>query len=411
MYQKKTTPCSMEQLSQDLLELLAIKGYSEETIRNYRGILNLIKQFIQKNSSDESYTVELGKAFLSAYTAYRKLGKERMRLLKTVLHRLDDLYSGTGYQRIHTADDRQIPEVLLPFLKEYLESCTCKGNKPGTIMRKRDFCGQFLVYLEDDCKNLSEITAEQVGRACLRFENRDVYAEVRMFLKYLYDRCFVSHDYSGIVPHYRKLQVLPSVYTAEEVHRLENVVDRSSVAGKRNYAILLIASRLGLRSGDIVSLTFENLDFEAGIIRLTQSKTGQPLTLPLLPEINEALIEYIRTTRPPAVNNYVFLSLSAPHDRISTSAIRHALTGYFYDAGIEIIGKKHGAHSLRASLTSAMVNDGIPYDVVRKVLGHSDPDAVKHYAKIDLVNLRRYALEVPDPSGMFAELLSGRMRI
>jgi integrase len=116
---------------------------------------------------------------------------------------------------------------------------------------------------------------------------------------------------------------------------------------------------------------------------------------------------YIENGRPGVDENYVFLRMKAPYQRITTSALRFATTRYFKEAGIDISGKKHGPHTFRSSLASSMVNDDIPYDVVRSILGHTDPDAVKHYAKLDIGRLREYAIEVPEPSGIFKEYLDG----
>jgi site-specific recombinase XerD len=86
------------------------------------------------------------------------------------------------------------------------------------------------------------------------------------------------------------------------------------------------------------------------------------------------------------------------------------LTGYFKAAGIDISSKRHGPHTLRSSLASSMINSDVPYEVVRKLLGHVDPQAIRHYAKVDMEHLRRYAIEVPPPSGIFADILQGRVR-
>jgi integrase len=216
-------------------------------------------------------------------------------------------------------------------------------------------------------------------------------------------------DYSGIIPKHSRGKVLPTIYSADEVRRLEATVDQSTNAGMRDYAVLLLATRLGLRSGDIVGLTYDNVDFVGNSISLTQEKTKHPLTLPLLPEIRTALKEYIQYARPDSNSNFIFLSANAPFSRMTTSAMRHALTASFISAGINISGKKHGPHSLRSSLASSMVNDGVPYEVIRRLLGHHDPNAVKHYAKIDIENLRSCAIDVPRPSGNFKAILEGEV--
>ena len=98
---------------------------------------------------------------------------------------------------------------------------------------------------------------------------------------------------------------------------------------------------------------------------------------------------------------------NAPYKGITTSVLRFATSKYFGLAGVDVSGKKHGPHTFRSSLASSMVNDDVPYEAVRAILGHSDPDAIKHYAKLDIEKLRECAIEVPKPSGSFKTFLDG----
>lgn len=98
--------------------------------------------------------------------------------------------------------------------------------------------------------------------------------------------------------------------------------------------------------------------------------------------------------------------MTAPYEHITPSIIRHIVNDSLNGAGIDINGRKHGPHALRSSLASSMVNDGVSYDIVRRILGHSDPDVIKHYAKADIENLRLCSLEPPVPSGYFSDYLS-----
>ena len=164
---------------------------------------------------------------------------------------------------------------------------------------------------------------------------------------------------------------------------------------------------MGMRSGDIVGLRFNNLDFKYDRIHFIQQKTGNEQEYPMIPEVKFALLNYLKSARPSDDSDVVFLSTVSPYTPISTSAIRAMLKNAFIAADIPILGKKHGAHSLRASLASSLVNDDVPYEAVRKILGHTDPRAITHYAKIDLENLRLYALPAPSPTGNFKAYLYG----
>jgi integrase len=162
-----------------------------------------------------------------------------------------------------------------------------------------------------------------------------------------------------------------------------------------------------MRSGDIVNLTLDDLAYANDKLFFSQQKTGDSHELPLLPEIKEALEDYISNGRPETSDRRVFIRQYAPYQGITTSLLRIDTTRYFHTAGIDTTGKKHGPHAFRSSMASSMVNDSVPYEAVSKILGHSDPNIIKHYAKLNVEMLRQCAIEVPEPSGKFKEFLQG----
>jgi integrase len=290
-----------------------------------------------------------------------------------------------------------------------MELCANTGNKKNTMAKKRAFCRDFLCDIAGSgCGNVYDINTAYICKAVLKAGNKDSYATIRSFLRHLYDNGTLSNDFSGLIPKYRRAIPLPATYTDKEINLLENSINRTTPEGKRNYAIILLASRLGMRAGDIAGMTFDTIDFNRGRITFIQNKNGQPLSLPLLPEIGEAIQEYIQHARPNVKNNYLFVRLNAPFEGISTSIIRHTVVKHFKAAGIDTSNKKHGPHSLRSSMASSMVNSNVSYAVIRKALGHTDLQAIKHYAKVDIENLRLHAINVPAPTGAFAMVLQGR---
>ena len=104
----------------------------------------------------------------------------------------------------------------------------------------------------------------------------------------------------------RKKERIPSYYTTEEIKVIENSVSRSSALGKRNYAMILLASRLGLRASDIMSLKFSDIDWDNDLIRLRIQKTGKTIELPLLADVGNAIIDYLRYGRPASTSQTYF---------------------------------------------------------------------------------------------------------
>lgn len=166
---------------------------------------------------------------------------------------------------------------------------------------------------------------------------------------------------------------------------------------------------MGFRSGDIAKLKISEIDFISNTIKIIQEKTGVPLELEMPDEVSGSLYMHIENSKKHHYSDdYVFHSMTAPYIRLSTSIIRHVINDCMKRAKIDINGRKHGAHAFRSSLASSMVNDNASYEVVRKILGHADPNVIKRYAKTDIEKLRVCAIEPPKPSGLFLEYLSGK---
>src|SRR5690606_31405452 len=144
-------------------------------------------------------------------------------------------------------------------------------------------------------------------------------------------------------------------YKIDEIQRMISTIDRSRPCGKRNYAITLLASRLGLRASDIAGLKFENLLWEQSLISFNQYKTGRLLQLPLLAEVGEAIIDYLKYARPVSDEPYVFLSGRSPVGRIYSTSVTGVVQRAFIASGVNIEHRHYGPHALRHSLASLLL--------------------------------------------------------
>ena len=246
-----------------------------------------------------------------------------------------------------------------------------------------------------------------ITQTCIKITDHNLWSEIRMFLRYLVEFEGVKSDYSTIIPHYTKPYVIPSVYSVEEIRAIEETIDTGTIIGKRDYAMILLASRMGMRSGDIARLRIEDVQNRTDL-DIIQEKTGNTLHLPLIREVKLAIDDYL-SVKPSSQSDLVFINVYAPYNPVTTSTIRAALRKYIRVLGIDPRKRKSGPHALRASLASSMVNDDINYETVRKVLGHSSNNAIKHYARIDTERLRRYSLTPPLPVGRFYTFLYGEV--
>lgn len=185
---------------------------------------------------------------------------------------------------------------------------------------------------------------------------------------------------------------IPSVYAPEEIESLLAVVDRANPIGKRDYTILLLATRLGLRASDICGLCFDDVDWTNNQINIIMQKTNEPLQLPLTAEVGNAIIDYIRNGRPKSEYRNIFLRHIHPIEPMYSSSLHGMIQRYFYDAGIDIKNRKHGPHALRHSLASNMLSNNTPLPTISNVLGHKSTATTQIYLKIDINNLAKCAL-------------------
>jgi site-specific recombinase XerD len=236
---------------------------------------------------------------------------------------------------------------------------------------------------------------------------------LRSALKFLFNEGIIANDLAGVVPkiRYSKKAKIPSAYSKEEIEKMVLSIDRGNPRGKRDYALILLASRLGLRASDIAGLTFSSFKWDKNVIELKQQKTDKAVALPILNDIGEAVIDYIRYARPKSEDSHIFLKLNAPNDVMAANSIHHLVHMRLLDAGIHVPpGKKHGPHALRHSLASALLEDGVSLPVISEALGHSDTDTTSIYMKIDTAKLRECALEVPDFLRVYMESDRGGAR-
>lgn len=235
----------------------------------------------------------------------------------------------------------------------------------------------------------------------------NVLYALRLFLDYLKSNSLVSKDLQLLLntPVRRKKRVLPC-FTHEEVDAILKQIDINTKQGKRDYAILLLASHTGLRSIDIINLRLSDIDWLNDSIHIVQKKTGRPLVLPLETNTGNAIAEYILEARPESTSEYVFLKTCAPYRKLADCGTpNNILAKYLKNAGISHQpGDGKSFHALRRSMGTWMLESGVPLTTISQVLGHKDQDSAKQYLSMDHERLAVCALgfqEIPVERGIF----------
>jgi site-specific recombinase XerD len=226
----------------------------------------------------------------------------------------------------------------------------------------------------------------------------ETHHTLRKVLRVAYENGHTVEDFSMVcanihVPYDAKI---PSAYSPEEIEAVLASVDRNNPSEKRDYAILLLGARLGLRSSDIRALRFDNIDWKSGVIRFKQEKTGADIALPLPEDVGWAIIDYVKNARPKTDTPIIFLRHLAPYEPIKPgSGFNNITDKYFHRARIATPnGKHHGMHAFRHSLASHLVAKRVPMPIVSEVLGHTNTKSTSAYIKVDIDGLRKCALEV-----------------
>ena len=217
----------------------------------------------------------------------------------------------------------------------------------------------------------------------------NVVQTVKSFLNYLIEHGLISQNLylESIRPINYKKEKIPSYYTKQEILKIESCVDRKNIVGKRDYAMILLASRLGLRSSDIRCLKFHEIDWDKNEIHLTQKKTKKVIVLPLLEDVGVALIDYIQNARPKTSLKDIFVSFRPPYRTISSATLSTMMAKYINKSGINCYGKHHGIHSMRHSLATNLLGDNVSLPTISSILGHSSTESAKDYMSIDLNSL------------------------
>jgi len=192
---------------------------------------------------------------------------------------------------------------------------------------------------------------------------------------------------------------IPSVWDRAEVAKILEAVDRGNPCGKRDYAIIVLITRLGLRGIDVKRLEFADLDWPGNRLSVVQAKTGHRVQLPLLKDVGWALIDYIRCGRPQSDCPQVFIRHTAPigpfsdQDHLHQILVKHARV-----ARVRLgENRRHGMHSLRHTLATRLLEDGTPVEQIADILGHQSVASTGVYLKSSLGLLVACALD-PDAS-------------
>uniref|UniRef100_UPI0040489DCC site-specific integrase n=1 Tax=Mariniflexile sp. TaxID=1979402 RepID=UPI0040489DCC len=392
------TEKEIKSLIRDCVDYLREEGYSEPRIKDYHRLWrDGIQEHMKKNFLVD-YHAMIGENFLDSMPI---MSASHMRAIRRSVNVLDDfLFYGKIRKRSVRYVHHELPGKLGEVVLEFIDSLERLRRCKPILNKHRRILSYFIAHLTlRSVYQVSAIGEDDVLTFISSVQNcKDKYlSTIRMFCRFLYQQKYIDRNVEYVIGrnNYRLREKLPSVYNADEIRRIENTVEQSSAVGKRDYAMLLLATRLGLRSSDIAGLTFGNLDWGHNLISLVQCKTKKIIELPLLADVGEAIINYLKYGRPISGFQQVFLTASAPYRPVNSMIISGAVSRTIKASGVDIKGRKFGPHAMRHTLASQLLRNGTSLPVISETLGHSDTQVTMNYLRMDINSLMQCALDVP----------------
>ncbi|NLT69025.1 MAG: site-specific integrase [Acidobacteria bacterium] len=296
-----------------------------------------------------------------------------------------------------TAIDTPIQRIVDSF-RVYLRQE--RALSPLTIYNQTRFAREFLNERFGSSRtiDLARLRAQHVtGFVRRRAQNlssksaKVMTTALRSFFRYLRYHGELNSDLAACVPGVAcwPLSEIPKYLESDQVRLVLKSCDRQSANGIRDYAVLLLLARLGLRASEVAFLKLEDIDWEEGRITVF-GKGGFRSQLPLPADVGAAIVTYLQKSRPRCPSRFVFIRAQAPRrEFISASTIGAIVRRAIARAGID--SPRKGAHVLRHSLATRMLQQGASLAEIGEILRHHDPNTTAIYAKVDLAALRRLA--------------------
>jgi integrase len=294
------------------------------------------------------------------------------------------------------------PSPLAALLRQYAEYLSGERLLCASSVRAyTDVARAFLARrLDEDRLDFAALAAKDVISFVL--ENTRRYrtgatnyqsTALRALLLYLYLQGRVPVDLRGAVPTAAswRLVGVPKGLNALQLRRLLGSCDRRRRAGRRDYAVLLLLARLGLRRGEVAALKLDDVDWTNGELRVS-GKGQREARLPLPSDVGHALARYLSTARPSSSSRSLFLGARAPFAPMTPGAVSALVRARCTGAGLP----PSGAHRLRHTAATAMLRAGGSLDEVAQVLRHRSPDTTALYAKVDRRMLGTLARRWPE---------------
>ena len=387
-------------------------GYKPSTMAWYRGCWRRLEAFFAFGGVEE-FSLDVAMTWVDAACG-GFFDKEQAGTLKAtdvylfrVAAMLDDFAVHGAVLRRYGRSVDKVTGSDAVVIARFRERLRADGRAVSTVRVYGTLAGEFVAFVNTR-GGLAGLDAEVVGAFVATLSGYQVktveqkLCAVRAFLRFASADGLVDATVLDMVPAVRSSRQarIPSVWDPGDVARILEAVDRGNPCGKRDYAIILLVARLGLRGIDVKRLEFADFDWPGNRLSVVQAKTGHRVALPLLKEVGWAVIDYVRHGRPACDCPQVFVRHTAPigpfsdQDHLHQILVKHARAAHV-PLGEQ---RRHGMHSLRHSLATRLMENGTPIEQIADILGHQSVSSTGVYLKSSLGLLATCALD-PDAPG------------
>ena len=385
-------------------------GYSIETMDGYLKIWNkFIKwknetYFVYDEKEYSKFLLDYYHFDVSKYTNNSKSRHQQLMRSKRILDDFDSYKQFILKRSLPNALYSDYPSSWNIILDDYLNYLNnVRQNSDNTIKFKKDYLIHLLSYFyQNNIKDLKDLSSSDITNFINKMiekgniSKRRNFHVLRDFLTYLFIEDVLLEDLSVYVPkisnkHKRKL---PTYLKQVDVENLLKSIPKEKKVDIRNYVIILLAARLGLRLSDILNIKLKDIDWKNNKINIVQPKTNNLNILPLSKEVGWAIIDYIKKSRPKCKSEYLFVKMNYPFEKLKQFT---NFNKYFDKCDFKIKDTKKGIHNLRHSFATNLLDNDIPIHIISSVLGHTSTDTTSNtYLKIDLKKLKKVCLEVDE---------------
>lgn len=391
----------VESLVAELKEKVNATFVNKGVCSNYNVHLNKIKE-MHINCGEIFYNktlVDAHKAILKSIIWLGYRDRERWRQFSRVQNIIDK-YISTGEFSLEInlpETDFNLGDEYLNIVHDLVNVFAKTGKAHSTVNCIRSISTDFLTFAQEKFSRLDDITPKTISeyyaeksKTCL---SKHTPYSLRQLFNFLYSEGYTTKNLTVSVPPLaKKTRKIMPAFSKDEINEILNSIDRSTILGKRDYAMIMLAASTGIRECDIRRLKLNNINWHTNTISIKQHKTQVPIVLPLDIATGNAVADYIINARPKVEIAEIFITTIRPYRVLAKDG--SAVERLIYKCGEKFKSKGMGCHSIRRYVATSLLSESVPFTRIREILGHTQNNNLRSYIRIEHSGLAKCAIDL-----------------